>query len=235
MSQYLRGSRTVAFGPVKAQMTFGEERLCGRATFIVHVEYAPARREWKRACESLGIVAHPVVGYGEAVNPHTGESQPRTVAYSCQGEIANLKRLMLVRCVESIDWREAAVPRNASPPPCIHSRRPPERRRSIDRIEKYGYDAAGNASIVGMGFLDRKAADKRLPVPYAKTEVVANPEFADAWSANMLSDSCKSVLCGLTWDNVASPMILAAMLSYCGSPMLSKLAKRECLVERGRR
>jgi hypothetical protein len=106
MSQYLRRTRSVNFGSVQARVDFGTDVPCGRITATVLYVTAQHRRAWRRAIERLGIVATPV----DAAGPHPDSGKPRTVSYSCQGELWALEELTTLYVVESWNDSEASIP-----------------------------------------------------------------------------------------------------------------------------
>ena len=114
MSEYLRRTRSVNFGPLRALVDFGQEVECGRITVTVKAFTSEQRRAWKRAIERLGIITTEVDYAGAGKYTHTGkfkgERRPRTISYSCQGEQWALQELILLPIVENYNQSEARIP-----------------------------------------------------------------------------------------------------------------------------
>lgn len=106
MSLYLRRTRTVHFGAVKAKVDFGEAVKMGRITVTVLMVTAQHRRTWRRAIERLGIAATPIDMAGQ----HPDSGKPRTVSFSCHGEVSALEELSKLWLVEEWNDREANIP-----------------------------------------------------------------------------------------------------------------------------
>jgi hypothetical protein len=110
VSEYLRQSRSVAFGPIEATVHFGEERKCGRITCVVFSQTAASRRMWERAIERLGIATTIIERDGTVVNPKTGQEQSCITAYSCRGEETALEELVRLDIVRNWTQCETAIP-----------------------------------------------------------------------------------------------------------------------------
>ncbi len=106
MSVYLRRTRSVQFGNVQAKVAFGTEVPCGRVTVTVLMVTSQHRRTWRRAIERLGVVATEIASAG----PHPDSGAPRTVSYSCQGELWALDELVTLYTVETWNDSEASIP-----------------------------------------------------------------------------------------------------------------------------